>query len=87
MSGLVHELILNYLDDPAIVFELEGHDGENDSESSSDEDIVELGIIEKHTILITDIISEKLTTSHAYLVPVIQLMGISQPTPPPEHLG
>ena len=52
MSGLVHEPIINYLDDSAIVFELEGHDNQNDSESSFDEDIVELGIIEEHSLFI-----------------------------------
>tara|TARA_B100000949_G_scaffold232906_1_gene248149 strand:+ start:1147 stop:1410 length:264 start_codon:yes stop_codon:yes gene_type:complete len=86
MSGLVHEPIINYLDDSAIVFELEGHDNQNDSESSFDEDIVELGIIEEHSLFITEVIFEELASSHTYLVSIIQLIGISQPTPPPEHL-
>ncbi|WP_127138928.1 hypothetical protein [Flagellimonas oceanensis] len=86
MSGLVHELIINYLDDSAIVFELEGYDNQNDSESSFDEDIVELGIIEEHSLFITEVIFEELASSHTYLISIIQLIGISQPTPPPEHL-
>lgn len=87
MLGLIHGLIVKYSDDSAIVYELESQDGQDDSESSNDEDILEYGVFVRQMFLSEKVEFEKRAIAYTYLAHKTKLFEISQPTPPPESLG
>ena len=87
MLGLVHEITLKYSADTIMVFELEQQDNQDGSESDLDEEVIDFDLPIKQLPL-----TKYLYSSNRFEMPTnsnleIQIIGISQPTPPPEHIG
>ncbi len=87
MLGLVHGIMIKYSADTAMVFELEHQDNQDDPESDIDEDVFDFGLPVNHTLLSRDYSNENKLGIATHLTLGVPLLGISQPTPPPEYLG
>lgn len=84
--GLVQELLVKYSDDTVIVFALE-QDGQGDSESDVDENVLDFNLPVEQVLLTKDLSMDKRFKIATYLNLGFQIIGIPQPTPPPEYLG
>ncbi|RAJ12300.1 hypothetical protein [Arenibacter echinorum] len=87
MLGLVHEIVLKYSADAIMVIEQEQQDNQDGSESDLDEEVIDFDLPIKQLPP-----TNYLYSSNRFEMPTnsnleIQIIGISQPTPPPEHIG
>jgi len=87
MLGLADGIVSKYSADSIKVFELEQQDNQDGSESDLDEEVVDINLPNKQMLL-----NKYLCRSNRFEIRTssnleIQIIGISQPTPPPEHIG
>lgn len=87
MMGLAQGIMVKYADETIMVFELEHQDHQDDSESDIDEDVIDFDLPVAQPLLSQDCSIEDTLKIATYLNLGIQIIGISQPTPPPEQLG
>ncbi|SHF23931.1 hypothetical protein SAMN03080594_10343 [Arenibacter palladensis] len=86
MLGLVHGMVSKYSADTNMVFELEQQDNQDGSESDLDEEVMDFSFPNKQS-LPTNLCSNNRFEIRTSSSMEIQIIGISQPTPPPEHIG
>ncbi|MBD1259295.1 hypothetical protein HZY62_01740 [Maribacter polysiphoniae] len=86
IMGLAQEIMVKYSADTAIVFALE-LDGQDDSESDVDGNVLDFDLPVDQMLLTKDFSMDKRFKIATYLNLGFQIIGISQPTPPPEYLG
>lgn len=84
--GLAQEVLVKYTADTAIVFALE-LDGQDDSECDVDGNVLDFDLPVDQMLLTKDLSMDKRFKIATYLYLGFQIIGISQPTPPPEYLG
>ena len=87
MLGLADGIVSKYSADCIMGFELEQQDNQDGSESDLDEEVVDFNLPNKQMLL-----SKYLSRSNRFEIRTrsnmeIQIIGISQPTPPPKHIG
>ncbi|WP_282054388.1 hypothetical protein [Maribacter luteus] len=87
MLGLAHGIMIKYSADKAMVFELEQQDHQDDPESDIDGEVFDFGLPVTHTLLSKDYSNKNKLSNTTHLTLGVQLLGVSQPTPPPEYLG
>jgi len=84
---MAHELMLEFSADLSIVFDMEQQDSQDGSESDADEEVIDIILPSKPFHQINVYSSLNLLSIHSNLELNIELIGITQPTPPPEYLG
>jgi len=87
MLGLAQVIITKYSDDTTLVFELEHQDNQDDSESDADEEIIDLDFPTKQMLLTNNLSSKYRFNISTNLNLEIEIIGVSQPTPPPQYIG
>ncbi|MBU2906477.1 hypothetical protein KO529_16895 [Arenibacter algicola] len=87
MLGLVHGIVSKYSADTIMVFELEQQDNQDGSESDLDEEVIDFSLPNKQMLLTKFLFRSNRFEIRTSSNMEIQIIGISQPTPPPEHIG
>ncbi len=84
--GLTNELLSQYSDDNALVFDTEQQDNQDESESDIDEEIIDIDIPSREKHLLKAYLSSNNFVINTKLNLAFNIIEISQPTPPPEYI-
>ncbi|MEG3659015.1 hypothetical protein V5097_16505 [Arenibacter palladensis] len=87
MLGLVHGMVSKYSSDTIMVFELEQQENQDGSESDLDEEVMDFSLPINQSLPPKNLCSNNKFEIRTSSNMEIQIIGISQPTPPPEHIG